>query len=297
PDLINNKYQLHLAMEAARRVIPEIMEEYARVSGRRYTSLDLYRMDDAEVALFLMNSAAETAKDVVDSLRRQGLRVGVMSPNVLRPFPSAEIAAAARGLKALVIGERAGSFGSDGGAIAHEIKSALQEDRNADTVCITRVYGLGGKDFYPADAESFFRLGFEAAREGRVAVPFDFHGVTPGDPARKGPRGLAPISREEATDDLVRAIRDETTGRLTVKAAPLRELTRRPKRIAPGHGACPGCGIFPALNLFFAGLTGDVVVLYQTGCAMVVTTGYPFSAHRVTYVHNLFQNGSATLSG
>src|SRR5690606_42023705 len=179
---------------------PEVMEEYARLSGRRYTSLDLYRMDDAEVALFLVNSAAETAKDVVDRLRQQGLRVGVMSPNVLRPFPAAEVAAAARGLKALVIGERAGSFGAGGGAIAHEIKSALQEDRNADTLCITRVYGLGGKDFYPADAEAFFRLGFEAAREGRVAVPFDFHGVTPASPNRSAPRGRAPIVREEVTD-------------------------------------------------------------------------------------------------
>ncbi len=40
-----------------------------------------------------------------------------------------------------------------------------------------------------------------------------------------------------------------------------------------------------------------MVVLYQTGCAMVVTTGYPYTAHRVTYVHNLFQNGAAALSG
>ncbi|MBY6276666.1 thiamine pyrophosphate-dependent enzyme, partial [Symbiobacterium thermophilum] len=48
---------------------------------------------------------------------------------------------------------------------------------------------------------------------------------------------------------------------------------------------------------FFRALSGDVVVLFQTGCAMVVTTGYPYSAHRVTYIHNLFQNGAATLSG
>jgi pyruvate ferredoxin oxidoreductase alpha subunit len=30
---------------------------------------------------------------------------------------------------------------------------------------------------------------------------------------------------------------------------------------------------------------------------MVVTTDYPFSAHRVSYLHNLFQNGAPTLSG
>jgi pyruvate ferredoxin oxidoreductase alpha subunit len=30
---------------------------------------------------------------------------------------------------------------------------------------------------------------------------------------------------------------------------------------------------------------------------MVVTTGYPYSAHKATYIHNLFNNGAATLSG
>ena len=42
---------------------------------------------------------------------------------------------------------------------------------------------------------------------------------------------------------------------------------------------------------------GNSLRLFQTGCAMVVTTGYPTTAHRVNYVHNLFQNGAATLSG
>jgi pyruvate ferredoxin oxidoreductase alpha subunit len=70
-----------------------------------------------------------------------------------------------------------------------------------------------------------------------------------------------------------------------------------PQRIVPGHGACPGCGIFPSVDQFLKGIEGHVVLLFHTGCGMVVTTGYPFSSHRVTYIHNLFQNGAATLSG
>ena len=70
-----------------------------------------------------------------------------------------------------------------------------------------------------------------------------------------------------------------------------------PDRIAPGHGACPGCGIFPSLKQFFEGIEGNVVLLFHTGCAEITTTPYPYSAHRVTYIHNLFQNGAATLSG
>lgn len=296
PDLINNKYQLHRAMDAAKSVIPQILAEYGRLSGRAYPVVDLYRMDDAEVALFLLNSAAETAKDVADKLRQQGIRAGVISPNVLRPFPAAEIVRACRNVKALLIGDRGDSFGSEGGAMTHEVKAALQSDPNNRTLCLSRVYGLGGKDFYPSDAEAFFQLALEAAKSERVSVPFDYYGVTPGNGERHPSQALPAIPRESVTG-LVSVTPDPETGRLMVKAPTPREMTRRPKRIAPGHGACPGCGIFPALNQVLMGLEGDVVVLYQTGCAMVVTTGYPFSAHRVTYLHNLFQNGAPTLSG
>jgi len=91
--------------------------------------------------------------------------------------------------------------------------------------------------------------------------------------------------------------KDPVTGRLSVELAPMWEMTKVPSRIAPGHGACPGCGIVPTLHQVGRVLEGDVVILFQTGCAMVTTTGYPATAHRVNYVHNLFQNGAATLSG
>lgn len=38
-------------------------------------------------------------------------------------------------------------------------------------------------------------------------------------------------------------------------------------------------------------------MLFQTGCAYVVTASYPYSSHKQTFVHNLFQNGAATLAG
>ena len=46
---------------------------------------------------------------------------------------------------------------------------------------------------------------------------------------------------------------DEQTGRLKVEAPPAWQIVARPKRIAPGHGACPGCGVFPALDQFLRG--------------------------------------------
>ncbi len=297
PDLINNNYQQSEAMYRAGEIFKQVADEYEKISGRKYEALDLYRMEDAEVAVFLLNSAAETAKDVADQLRAKGIKAGVISPNMIRPWPAKEIQKACKNLKAIMIGERADSYGGYGGNLTHELKATLQEMKGNETVVVSRVFGVGGKDFYHDDAEAFFDLAIEAAELGLAQIPFDYFGHTPGNPELAPKRVLAPLHGDAFKSGLIQVTPNEQTGKLNVKIPPLRALTGKPKRIAPGHGACPGCGIFPGLELFFKGIEGDIVVLFQTGCAMVVTTGYPYSSHKQTYIHNLFQNGAATLSG
>ncbi len=295
PDLINNKYQLKMAMEAAERVIPEVFREYAGLSGRSYPLVDAYRMEDAEVALVLVNSAAETAKDAVDALRLAGQRVGLLSPNVLRPFPGEEFRRLLRGVKAVVVGERADNYGAGGGTLALEIKAALKDDPGNRTVCLSRIYGLGGKDFYLEDGQELLRQGLEAAG-GNSPVLYDYLGANPGDPDLVMEAATATVETfAQAGRGLIKA--EEKDGRVEIKVPTPRQMSAVPERIAPGHGACPGCGIFPSVNQFLKGIEGNVVLLFQTGCGMVVTTGYPYTSFRSTYIHNLFQSGGATLSG
>jgi pyruvate ferredoxin oxidoreductase alpha subunit len=295
PDLINNKVQLSQAMRAAERVIPEVFTELEALTGRAYPMVDAYRMEEAETAVVLMNSAAETAKETADELRDRGQRVGVLSPNVLRPFPGEAFRASLRGVRGATVGDRADSYGAGGGNLSIEVRAALQLDPDNRTRVVSRIYGLGGKDFYAADAASFFELAATAAA-GASVEPFAYHGATPGAPNPPAKPGLPPIP-DAATRGMAHVRRDETTGRLRVELEPLWKMTEVPNRLAPGHGACPGCGYFPTFHQISRVLEGHVVVLYQTGCAMVVTTGYPNTAHRINYVHNLFQNGAATLSG
>jgi pyruvate ferredoxin oxidoreductase alpha subunit len=297
PDLINNKVQQHEAMEAARRVIPEVFADFAEFSGRDYRTVDAYRMDDAEVALVLLNSAAENAKEVADRLREEGHKVGVVSPNVLRPFPTDEIRRLLKNVRGVVVGDRGDSYGAEGGNLSLEVRAALQQDPDNHTLVMSRVYGLGGKDFYDADAEVFFREALTAAQTGRVEVPFGYHGAYAGDGAAGPPPGLPPIKKEEVSRGMATVTPSAETNKLDVELKPLWEMTTTPSRLAPGHGACPGCGFFPMLRQAYNVLEGHIVVLFQTGCAMVTTTGYPKTAHRITYIHNLFQNGAATLSG
>ncbi|WIV19797.1 thiamine pyrophosphate-dependent enzyme [Paenibacillus polygoni] len=296
-DLINNHYQQSNAMYRAGEVFKEVAEEYAALSGRSYAPLDLYRMEDAEVALFLLNSAAESSKDVVDRLREKGIKAGVISPNIIRPFPAKEIRDALTDVKALLVGERADSYGANGANLTHEVKSALQDLRGPQPIVLSRIFGLGGKDFYADDAEAFFALTIEAMELGYAKVPFDYYGQTPGDEAKRLQPVIAPMNGDSYKSGLITVKVDEATNKLAVRVPPMRALAAKPKRFASGHGACPGCGIFPALELFFKGIEGNVVTLFHTGCAYITTTGYPYNSHKQSFIHNLFQNGPATLSG
>lgn len=69
------------------------------------------------------------------------------------------------------------------------------------------------------------------------------------------------------------------------------------KNFAPGHSACQGCA-FPAIVRTVLGeATTPVVVANATGCLEVTSTLYPYTAWKVPYIHNAFENAAATISG
>lgn len=289
PDLINNKYQLHLAMERAKEVIPQIFSEYRELSGRDYQPAEGYRWEDAETLLLLLGSSYHTAKEAVDTLRQKGEKVGVVTVNALRPFPAEELSRLCQNAKVIAVGDRQDSYGAGGGCLSLELRAALQRSSLSPKV-ISRVYGLGGRDFYIEDALEFFK----AARDPG-SPSFDYYGVYPGEEASEMKQYFDPISTKEATPGITSCRKEG--GKLQVTGGQVAASTAMPRRLAPGHGACPGCGIPVNVNLLLKGMEGNVVLLFQTGCGMVVTTPYPQTAFRVPYLHNLFQNGAATLSG
>lgn len=299
PDLINNKYQLHLAHEAALRVYDELVREYEKLTGRSYPLIETQNLDQAQSAVFVLNSAAETMKDALELPENVSKKVALIKPHLLRPFPFEELKKISHSLKSVIIAERSDTAGSLGGPISHEVRSVLLADHHMDIQAVSRIYGLGGKDFTLKDAQELIGLAAESA-QGKEISFFGFLGLKMGSTQQTISQGLPALTKAEMTSDHIRIEQiNDPASKVQVKAhvgAPW-QLVQKPKRLTPGHGACPGCGIFSALDQFFKGIEGDVVVLYHTGCAMVVTTDYPFSSHRVTYLHNLFQNGAPTLSG
>jgi pyruvate ferredoxin oxidoreductase beta subunit len=80
-------------------------------------------------------------------------------------------------------------------------------------------------------------------------------------------------------------------------AVRIKDLTECPELLAPGHRACAGCTAPSVIRQFLLAAGKDTVVGSATGCMEVVTTIYPYTAWRVPFIHNAFENSAATISG
>jgi len=69
------------------------------------------------------------------------------------------------------------------------------------------------------------------------------------------------------------------------------------KKFAPGHATCAGCGIPTIVRNVLDATDDPVVVINATGCLEVTSTLYPYTAWKVPYIHNAFENAGATASG
>jgi pyruvate ferredoxin oxidoreductase alpha subunit len=103
-------------------------------------------------------------------------------------------------------------------------------------------------------------MAIDAMEKGHAEKPFDYYGHVAGDPEKALKQVIEPQHGDVFNSGLIHVTRDEEKNKLNVKIPPLRSLTSKPKRIASGHGACPGCGIFGGLELFFKGIEGDLLI-------------------------------------
>ncbi len=283
-DLINTKVQIDAKMARAYEVLPEIFEQYAKWSGRRYGLVERYGADDAEVVMVMLNTGGETSKDAVDKLVDQGEKVAVVIPKVLRPFPEKELVEAVAGARTILVGERVSQYGASN-YLANELGAALQRVGSKAEI-IQRTYGVGGLTLSSEDAEKLFEI---AQRWPNLDDPDEqkrkwYYGAWPGDIDYKPAVEIEAVTAEDKSLNI------------GAEKVNLRDLSEMPIRFEK-HAACPGCGIFVNLNLFLRGIDGPVVMFFNTGCGMVVTTGYPYTTFKVPYFHNLFHNSSSTATG
>lgn len=174
--LFEHKAQKGNAMKAAKQVILDVSKEFEKWTGRHYDLFEEYKLDDAEIAIVCMNSTAGTTKAVVDKLREQGVKAGLLKIRVYRPFPGEEVAKALSHLKAVAVLDKSDSLNAIGGALFEDVVSSMYVAKQNVPV-VNYVYGIGGRDTTEKEINSVYTDLAEIAKDGKVENPYRYLGL------------------------------------------------------------------------------------------------------------------------
>lgn len=158
------------------QVVLNVADDFAQLTGRRYGLFDAYRLDDAEIGIVILNSAAGTSKDGIDAFRDKGIKAGLLKPRLYRPFPYTEVGEALKHLKALCVLDRADCFGGSFGPVFSDIAASLYPYKERP-ILLNKIYGLGGRDFLPSHVELVLNELVGIVKTGTVKSYKEYIGV------------------------------------------------------------------------------------------------------------------------
>lgn len=174
--LFEHKAQQAEAMKNAKQVILDVAKDFEKMTGRKYGLFEEYKLEDSEIAIVCMNSTAGTTKFVVDKLRKQGIKAGLLKIRVFRPFPAEEVANSLSHLKAIAVLDKSDSLNAAGGALFEDVTSAMYVN-NKHVPAVNYIYGIGGRDTTETEIASVYTDLQEIVKSGKVENPYRYLGL------------------------------------------------------------------------------------------------------------------------
>ena len=171
-----HKVQQMEAMKDALKAIGSVDNEFEKITGRELKYVYPYKMEDAEVAVIGLGSAMGTVREVVDELRVEGVKAGLVKMRLFRPFPVEELKKAIGNVPVLGVMEKAYSIGGPGAPLYEEVKPALYDIPRRPLVA-DYINGLGGKDTSPDMIRDVFKSLQRIKEKGTVTEPVTYVGV------------------------------------------------------------------------------------------------------------------------
>jgi len=150
------KIDQEIAMQKAIGEYKTICKEYEKISGRNYKVFESYKLDDAKYAIIIMGATAGTAKEVVDKMRKQGKKIGLLNVKLYRPFSYKEVGHELAHIKKIAVLDRAISFGAYP-PLYQDILSSMHGAASAKHEIASYIYGLGGRDTLQKDIEQVYK--------------------------------------------------------------------------------------------------------------------------------------------
>lgn len=153
-------FQTREAVNPFYRELPAVIEQYLtainRLTGRNYQFFSYWGAPDAERVIVAMGSSCEAIAETVNYLNAQGEKVGVVKVHVYRPFSIERfLASVPASVKAIAVLDRTKEPGSAGDPLYLDVRNAYFGVGQAPLIVGGR-YGLGSKDFAPAQIAAVF---------------------------------------------------------------------------------------------------------------------------------------------
>src|SRR5215472_7721585 len=147
---------------ACPQIVQDIMDRFARQTGRSYHLFDYVGAPDAERVMILMGSGAGAVTECVKALEKRGEKVGLLKGRLYRPFaPDAFFATLPTTAHRIAVLDRTKEPGSLGEPLYQDIVTAFMERHASEGArpmprIIGGRYGLSSKEFTPAMGKAVF---------------------------------------------------------------------------------------------------------------------------------------------
>ncbi|HQP10934.1 MAG TPA: pyruvate:ferredoxin (flavodoxin) oxidoreductase, partial [Candidatus Omnitrophota bacterium] len=137
---------------ACPKIVQKTMDKFAKLTGRQYRLFDYYGPQDAERIIVIMGSGAETCQDTVETLSKDGEKVGLLKVRLFRPFSIMDcVNALPATTKKIAVLDRTKEPGSAGEPLFQDVVNAVFESGKFKTLpkIVGGRYGLSSKEFTP----------------------------------------------------------------------------------------------------------------------------------------------------
>ncbi|MCP4978837.1 MAG: pyruvate:ferredoxin (flavodoxin) oxidoreductase, partial [Maribacter sp.] len=138
-------------------IVDETMKEFYKHTGRRYSLFYYVGHPEAEKVIVIMGSGQGPVMEAVDTMVKNGEKVGAIIVRLFRPFSISHfIDALPKSVNKVAVLDRTKEPGSVGEPLYQDVVTAFMESERAMPEIIGGRYGLSSKEFDPAMVKAVY---------------------------------------------------------------------------------------------------------------------------------------------
>ncbi|MFX1467714.1 MAG: transketolase C-terminal domain-containing protein [Promethearchaeota archaeon] len=177
PGYYEYRYSLQKSLENSIDIIKQVHDEFAEKFGRSYGN-GIYKAiqtEDADTIIYAMGSVASQSRIALEKLRNEGIKVGLVSLRLFRPFPSEDLREFFKNKKNIIVFDRDIGYGYEG-VLSYELKAALYGLNNQPNIK-GFIVGLGGRDVKTDHIINGVHKALDEFKQGIFTNKTDFLGL------------------------------------------------------------------------------------------------------------------------